>query len=37
MLFIINEKFEDLNKQIYELNDFNELMKKDYYISKGVK
>ena len=27
---IINEKFEDLNKQIAELKDFNELMKKDF-------
>ena len=27
---IINEKFEDLNKQIVELKDFNELMKKDF-------
>ena len=27
---IINEKFADLNKQIVELKDFNELMKKDF-------
>ena len=27
---IIKEKFEDLNKQIIELKDFNELMKKDF-------
>ena len=27
---VIKEKFEDLNKQIIELKDFNELMKKDF-------
>ena len=27
---LINEKFEDLNKQIVELKEFNELMKKDF-------
>ena len=27
---LINEKFEELNKQISELKDFNELMKKDF-------
>ena len=27
---VINEKFDDLNKQIVELKDFNELMKKDF-------
>ena len=27
---IINEKFEDLNKQIVELKEFNEMMKKDF-------
>ena len=27
---VINEKFDDLNKQIRELKDFNEMMKKDF-------